>query len=209
MLKDNDAYDFSEHEFTEMIAAEATRNGLSFEKYFTAPENVDIRRAHQLTKATLIRPVEVQPVVAEAGRTDTESDAKVAYDQLMEQAERLAAAGEYRSVASEFATVFSDQKNAELAARAHRRPNAASGSSGAGSSSLMYPPLSALGLEPADVEQRDRKDPRQHSAPSPAGESSDERQSPWRFVLGMSRSSHAVALPLPFGAAAHPLRASI
>jgi hypothetical protein len=39
--------------------------------------------------------------------------------------EELAASGEYRSVASAFTAVFTDQANAELAARAHRRPNAA------------------------------------------------------------------------------------
>jgi hypothetical protein len=125
MLMDSDAYDITEHEFTAMMLAEATRKGLSFEKYFTAPENIDIRKAHQLTKATLMVPVEVQPVSVETRRTDTESDAKAAYDQLMEMAEELAASGEYRSVASAFSALFEDQKNAELAARAHRRPNAA------------------------------------------------------------------------------------
>ena len=86
MLIDNDAYDITEHEFTQMMAAEATRKGLSFEKYFTAPENLDIRKAHQLTKATLLKPVEVQPVTVETGRTNVESDAQAAYDQLMSMA---------------------------------------------------------------------------------------------------------------------------
>ena len=69
-----------------MMAAEATRKGLSFEKYFTAPENLDIRKAHQLTKATLLKPVEVQPVTVETGRTNVESDAQAACDQLMSMA---------------------------------------------------------------------------------------------------------------------------
>ena len=59
----------------------------------------------------------------EAARTA--SDANRAYEKLMAMAEKLAASGEYQSVASAFAAVFFDQKNAELAARAHRRPNAA------------------------------------------------------------------------------------
>jgi hypothetical protein len=131
LLAKGNAIGISEFEFTELMKAEATRKGQSFEAYFTDPANIDIRKAWTLTKSTLVakdtlmRPVEVTPVSVEAGRTNTESDAKAAYDQLMEQAERLAASGEYRSVASAFAALFSDQKNAELAARAHRRPNAA------------------------------------------------------------------------------------
>jgi hypothetical protein len=131
LLAKGNAMEISEFEFTELMKVEAVRKGQSFEAYFTDPANIDIRKAHQLTKSTLVakdtlmRPVEVAPVSVEAGRTNTESDAKAAYDQLMSMAEELAASGEYRSVASAFAALFSDQKNAELAARAHKRPNAA------------------------------------------------------------------------------------
>jgi hypothetical protein len=131
MVADNDEYDISEHELTTLMMAEATRKGVSFEKYFAAPENVEIRKAWALTKSTLVekdslmRAVEVQPVSVEPGRTNTASDAQEVYDALMAQAEKLAAAGQYRSVASAFSALFTDTKNAELAARAHRRPNAA------------------------------------------------------------------------------------
>jgi hypothetical protein len=131
LLAKGNAMEISEFEFTELMKAEAIRKGQGFEAYFTDPANIDIRKAHQLTKSTLVakdtlmRPVEVAPVSVETGRTDVESDAQAAYEQLLEQAERLAASGEYRSVASAFAALFSDQKNAELAARAHKRPNAA------------------------------------------------------------------------------------
>ena len=107
------------------MSARSSSQTARFDKYFTAQENVDLRKAHQLTKATLIKPVEVQPVTIETGRTGTASDANEAYQQLMSMAEELAASGEYRSLASAFAAFFSDQKNAELAARAHKRPNAA------------------------------------------------------------------------------------
>jgi hypothetical protein len=125
LLAKGNAMEISEFEFTELMMAEAKRKGMSFEKYFTAPENLDIRKAHAMTKSTLVakdtlmRPVEVRPVTIETGRTNTASDAKAAYDQLMEQAEKLAASGEYRSVASAFAALFLDQKNAELAALGH------------------------------------------------------------------------------------------
>jgi hypothetical protein len=131
MLTDNDAYGVTEFEFTEMMKAEAARRGVPFEKYFCDPANIDIRRAHQLTKNvpvakdSLLRPVMVEPVSVETGRTDTESDAEEAYAQLMQMAEELAASGKYQSVASAFAALFQDQRNAELAAKAHKRPNAA------------------------------------------------------------------------------------
>jgi hypothetical protein len=122
MLKDNDPYGFSEHEFTEFMVAQAKRKGVSFEKYFTAPENLDVRRAHQLTKGTL---VEVQPISVDVGFTDNGSDWQKAYAQLQEMAEELRQSAPYLTVAQAFERVFTDQANAELAARAHRRPNAA------------------------------------------------------------------------------------
>jgi hypothetical protein len=131
LLEKGDAMEISEFEFTELMIAEATRKKQSFEAYFTDPANIDIRKAHALTKSTLVakdsllRAVEVQPVSVEAGRTDVETDTQEAYEQLMEMAEELAASGKYQSVASAFSALFSDQKNAELAARAHNRPNAA------------------------------------------------------------------------------------
>ena len=67
---------------------DAARQGLSFEKYFIAAENLDIRKAHQLTKATLVDPVEVQPARVEAGATVSESDAAAAYEQLQAMAEK-------------------------------------------------------------------------------------------------------------------------
>jgi len=117
-----DAQGISEHEFTALMMDEAARQGMSFEKYFSAPEQLGVRKAHQLTKSTpvaketLLRPVEVKPVVSD-------SDSEEAYRQLQAMAEQLAAAGKYRSVASAFAAVFEDQANAALAAKAHRRPS--------------------------------------------------------------------------------------
>jgi hypothetical protein len=132
MVADNDAFDVSEGEFTAMMNAEAARKGMTFTKYFEAPENVDIRKAWQLTRNTrvekkdsLIKPVSLEPTQTFVGNTSREDDSAEAIRLLMEMAERQAAAGKYRSVASAFAAVFSDQKNATLAARAHRRPNAA------------------------------------------------------------------------------------
>jgi hypothetical protein len=132
MLTDNDAHGVSEHEFTSLIMEEAKRKGQTFEKYFTAPENLDIRKAHQLTKSTL---VDVQPISVGVGSSDNNTDWQEAYAQLQEMAEKLRASAPYLSVSQAFARVFEDQKNAELAARAHKRPNA----SDAGSYPYPYP----------------------------------------------------------------------
>jgi hypothetical protein len=40
----------SEAEFAKLIGDEAARQGQSFAKFFTAPENADLRRAHQLSR---------------------------------------------------------------------------------------------------------------------------------------------------------------
>jgi hypothetical protein len=128
MLTDGDARGVSEFEFTEMMMAEATRKGVSFEKYFGDPANLDIRHAHALTKNvrvakdTLLRPVEVQPMVTEVGDTSEEDDSAEALAKLQEMARQLYDAGKYRSVDAAFLAVFQDSRNAELTSRAHRRP---------------------------------------------------------------------------------------
>jgi hypothetical protein len=68
--------------------------------------------------------VEVQPVSVEVGRTDVEDDKAAALAQLQAMAEKLRASAPYLTVEQSFARVFEDQKNVELAARAHRRPQA-------------------------------------------------------------------------------------
>ena len=124
LLAKGDAMEISEQDFFELMKAEAAREGVSFTKYFEAPENIDIRRAWQMTKGTMVAKDSLMQQV-QAGPTVSAEDSEEAYRQLMEMAERLAAQGKYRSVSQAFAAVFSDQRNAELAARAHRRPNAA------------------------------------------------------------------------------------
>jgi hypothetical protein len=128
MLTEGDAHGISEAEFTTLMTDEATRKGMSFEKYFTAPENIDIRRAWSITKSTPVDKalVEVQPMSVGVGSSDNNTDWQDAYAQLQEMAEKLRASAPYMSVSQAFARVFEDQKNAELAARAHKRPSATS-----------------------------------------------------------------------------------
>jgi hypothetical protein len=120
----------SESEFSSLIMEAALRekrstesNEQAFSRFYSAPENVAVMKVHrmiaegQLAKASLLTQVQVEPVMTETGRTNVQTDAEGAYRQLFEQAQRLAAAGRYRSVASAFAALFQDSKNSELAAR--------------------------------------------------------------------------------------------
>jgi hypothetical protein len=103
LLAKGDAMEISEFEFFKLMESEAERRGMTFEKYFCDPTNVDIRKAHQLTKATL---VDVQPVTVETGSTATESDAQAAYEALEAKAEELRRSAPYLSTQQAFARAF-------------------------------------------------------------------------------------------------------
>jgi hypothetical protein len=135
IVDDGDAGGVTEGEFTKLMQDEAARRGMTFSKFFEAP-GVDVLRAWQLSKNTrvakdsLLQQASLTPTQTFVGDTSLslEEDSAEAIRLLTEMAERQYAAGKYRSVHSAFAAVFSDQANATLAARAHRRPSAANGS---------------------------------------------------------------------------------
>jgi hypothetical protein len=121
-----------EHEFTELLM-EAARlqkkenesDAQAFARLFE--NDLTIRKAHAICKsigAFEMGQVNVAPSVTETGRTDVESDAKEAYDLLMQKAEELRASSPYMTIEQTFSRVFQDSKNSDLAARAHRRPTA-------------------------------------------------------------------------------------
>jgi hypothetical protein len=122
----------NEHEFTELLM-EAARlqkkenesDAQAFARLFE--NDLTIRKAHAICKSTgafEMGHVNVAPGVVETGRTDVDSDAKEAYDLLMQKAEELRASSPYMTIEQAFSRVFQDQKNSDLAARAHRRPTA-------------------------------------------------------------------------------------
>jgi hypothetical protein len=60
----------------------------------------------------------------QVGGANVNVDSDAAYQQLITLAEAMRAKSPDLSVAQCFARIFTDSKNAELAAKAHRRPNA-------------------------------------------------------------------------------------
>ncbi len=93
----------------------------AFARYYSAPENLDVRKAIQLTKG-FPRLMETVPTSTEVGATDVEDDSAEAYDKLVEMAEEQRRRAPTLTVAQAFARVFADPANAKLAAAAHRRP---------------------------------------------------------------------------------------
>jgi hypothetical protein len=64
------------------------------------------------------------PVSVETGSSATADDSVKAYNQLTAMAEAMRIKSPALSISQCFARVFEDSKNAELAAKAHRRPSA-------------------------------------------------------------------------------------
>ena len=85
------SHGITEFEFSKMIADEAAARKISFTDYYSAPENLEIRKAIQLTKfpdmaAAIAKGypsvTETTPTSVEVGSTNTRSDAAKAYAQL-------------------------------------------------------------------------------------------------------------------------------
>ena len=127
IIDDGSAHGITEAEFTKLIddAAQKTRlpgerPGSAFSRYFSAPEQVELRRAHALTKNSPA-PMPVEPVQPTAA-TVSDADSAKAYAKLQDLAAAARAAAPQLSEAQAFAKVFTDPANASLANAAHRRP---------------------------------------------------------------------------------------
>ncbi len=117
------SYGISEHELTELIQQEAELTRKSgetpaqcFARFYSAPENVGLRKAIAIAKgAPPLLEIEPMPVANDGDQ-----------DEAMAELETLAEAERRRdprlSKAQAFAKAFTHPANAELAARAHRRP---------------------------------------------------------------------------------------
>jgi hypothetical protein len=127
LVDDQKNYGVSEHELVEAITdhAKDAHPGMSpdqaFAKVFAAQteEGALLRRAVAIAKDMMT----LTPVFV-GGEAVNPNDAHEAYTQLMELAEEQRARAPWKTVAQAFADVFQDPANAELAARAHRRPAA-------------------------------------------------------------------------------------
>lgn len=121
------AHGMPELEFFRLMQAEASTtkragetDAQAFDRYFSAPGNVTLRKAHAITKSA---PASVQPMqVGGADAVDVDTDRSAAMEQLNKLAEEQRGRAPWMSTAQAFAKVFEDPANAALANRAHRRP---------------------------------------------------------------------------------------
>jgi hypothetical protein len=116
----------TEHEFSDLIMEAAKRekragesDAAAFSRFFAAPENADVRKAHALTKSMM----PIEPVyVGGKDASDVNTDNSKAYQQMVALAEEMRRRSPYLTVAQAFARVFTNPENAELANKAHMRP---------------------------------------------------------------------------------------
>jgi hypothetical protein len=113
----------SEHEFSAALMTHCKNDVRAFSKMLQT--DVDIKRAYGICKG-YPNTMSLEPVSTEVGNTNVEDDTAKAIAQLNELAEKQRALAPTLSTAQLFARVFADPANAQLAARAHRRPTASS-----------------------------------------------------------------------------------
>lgn len=131
IVTDGNAHSITEHELTKLIDDEAQktrtageRPETAFARFYSAPENVELRKAVQVAKS--FPPLlDLQPTqVGGADATDVNNDSSKAYEQLTTMADELRRRSPTLTAAKAFSLVFEDQANATLAAAAHKRPSA-------------------------------------------------------------------------------------
>jgi hypothetical protein len=121
-----DATDVSEHTFSQIVMGHARLNkranesdAAAFARIFSAPENIELRKAHAITKS-FPNMMDTTPVTVETGSTLVSDDSAEAVRLLNELAEK-----QHRT----FEQVFCDPANGELAGRTYtaaHRPNVSS-----------------------------------------------------------------------------------
>jgi hypothetical protein len=95
------------------------RPNTCFERFYNAPENLDLRKAIAVCKGTRL-PLTIEPRMVGGEAIDV-NDVEAALKQLRALAELQRARAPWQSEAQAFAAVF--EARPDLAARAHRRPS--------------------------------------------------------------------------------------
>jgi hypothetical protein len=133
LVADNDAHGIDESEYTQIVTEHAQKlypdktPDSAFAKLFsdTSADGVLLRTAHAIVKAA---PFDIQPTMVggldaqNAANDSTESSE--AYAQLEAMAQKMRVASPELSAAQAFERIFTDRRNAGLAAKAHVRPTA-------------------------------------------------------------------------------------
>jgi hypothetical protein len=124
---DNGPSGVTEHEFTKMLADHAAlnkrtedSNAQAFSRVFTDPGNVEIRRAHALTKS-FPNMMSVEPVSTEVGKTSVSDDSYKVAEQLKALVEEQRARAPTLTISELYDRVYADPANRTITARAHPR----------------------------------------------------------------------------------------
>jgi hypothetical protein len=116
-----------EHTFAQILMGHARTakranesDAAAFSRVFTDPANIEIRRAHALTKS-FPNVMSVEPVSVETGSTLVTDDSATAADQLRTLVEQQRARAPTLTTSQLFERVYADPANKAVVARAHRR----------------------------------------------------------------------------------------
>ena len=131
LIDDGEPHGISEFELTKLMNDEAQKSWQqgettegAFARYYSDPENLDLRKALQIAKSVpnfmSIEPTQVGG--DDAFDTSVADSSAKAMTKLQEMAEEQRKRSPTLTVAQCFARVFEDPANAQLAAKAHRRP---------------------------------------------------------------------------------------
>jgi hypothetical protein len=128
IVMENSSHGITEHELTELIDKEAQttrkageRPEAAFARFYSAPENVELRKAIQIAKS-FPRLLDLEPTQVGGRDATGVNDASEAYDKLTAMADELRRRTPELSPSQAFARTF--EANPDLAARAHKRPTA-------------------------------------------------------------------------------------
>jgi hypothetical protein len=126
------SHGISEQELFKMADAEAQKGRLpgerpasAFARFFSAENQLELRKAIQIARSTPVACYPTTPVDSTASPV-SKADQATAYTQLQQKAAAVRAEFPAMSQQQAFAKVFTDPSNADLAAKAHVRPSAAS-----------------------------------------------------------------------------------
>jgi hypothetical protein len=133
LVDEGQSHSISEHELFQLAQAEAQKTrkanetpAQAFSRYYQSDEALPVRKAIAICKG-YPQVMSIEPTSVEVGSSATEDDSKAAYDKLTEMAEAQREKAPWLSAAQCFARVF--EQNPELAAKAHRRPQASASNS--------------------------------------------------------------------------------
>jgi hypothetical protein len=111
------------HEEAQKTRRQGDSPDQAFARFYSAPDNLELRKAIQIVKSAPQQSLAPEQVSGnDAFDTSVADSSAKAMKQLQDMAEAQRARAPTLTIAQAFARVFEDPANADLAAKAHRRP---------------------------------------------------------------------------------------